>query len=44
MIQILQPQIYLDGTFESCCDCTIGTGGFLINYMNYIIESANTKK
>ncbi len=43
MVKLINPQIYEDGKIESCCDPTMGTGGFLITYLNYILHQANTK-
>ncbi len=43
MVKLINPQIQEDGKIESCCDPTMGTGGFLITYLNYILNQANTK-
>ncbi len=36
MIDIINPQIFNDGKIESICDITMGTGGVLISYLDYI--------
>ena len=33
MVKLIDPQIDADGKIESCCDPTMGTGGFLITYL-----------
>lgn len=43
MVKLINPQILPDGKIESCCDPTMGTGGFLITYLQYILNQANTK-
>lgn len=40
MIELINPHIYEDGSIESMCDPTMGTGGFLITYINYIINKS----
>ena len=40
MVKLIDPQIYSDGKIDSCCDPTMGTGGFLITYMQYIFKKA----
>ena len=40
MINLINPKINYDGTIESCCDPTMGTGGFLIEYIRVIQEKA----
>jgi type I restriction enzyme S subunit len=44
MVKLIDPQIYPDGTMDTCCDPTMGTGGFLITYMKNIMEQAENKK
>jgi type I restriction enzyme S subunit len=44
MVRLINPQIFPDGKIESCCDPTMGTGGFLITYLQYILQQARTKK
>lgn len=43
MVRLIDPQIYKDGKIETCCDPTMGTGGFLITYLKYILHQANNK-
>jgi type I restriction-modification system DNA methylase subunit len=42
MVKLIDPEIYSDGKIDSCCDPTMGTGGFLITYNKYILEKAKT--
>ena len=37
MIQYIDPKIFMDGTVESVCDPTMGTGVLLTSYIKYII-------
>ena len=43
MVQLINPQIYDDGKIETCCDPTMGTGGFLITYLQYILSLSKEK-
>ena len=43
MVKLINPQILPDGKIETCCDPTMGTGGFLISYLKYILEQAKLK-
>ena len=43
MVKLINPQIYPDGKIDSCGDPTMGTGGFLITYLQYILQQATTK-
>jgi type I restriction enzyme M protein len=43
MVNLINPQIHLDGTIDTCGDPTMGTGGFLITYLQYILEQAKLK-
>jgi type I restriction-modification system DNA methylase subunit len=43
MVKLIDPQIHPDGTIDSCCDPTMGTGGFLITYLNTILKQATEK-
>lgn len=36
MVEMIEPKVFLDGTFETCCDPTMGTGGFLLTFYKYI--------
>lgn len=40
MVGLIDPQIFPNGQIESCCDPTMGTGGFLIEYIRVIQEKA----
>ena len=44
MVDLIDPQINQDGTIESCCDPTMGTGGFLITYLQHLLKQANERK
>jgi len=43
MVKLINPQIYPDGKIDTCGDPTMGTGGFLITYLQYILQQANAK-
>jgi len=43
MVKLIDPQIYPDGKIDTCGDPTMGTGGFLITYLQYILQQANAK-
>ena len=43
MVKLIDPQIHSDGTIETCCDPTMGTGGFLITYLQTIMQQAKDK-
>ena len=43
MIDLIDPKLSDDGNIESCCDPTMGTGGFLIEYIRTIEKQAKTK-
>ena len=43
MVKLIDPQIYLDGKIDTCGDPTMGTGGFLITYLQYILEQSKIK-
>jgi type I restriction-modification system DNA methylase subunit len=43
MVKLLDPQIHPDGTIDSCADPTMGTGGFLITYLQTILVQAKAK-
>ena len=43
MVKLINPQIYPDGKIDTCGDPTMGTGGFLINYLQYILQQATAK-
>ena len=43
MVKLINPKIYSDGKIDTCCDPTMGTGGFLITYLQYILKKATTE-
>lgn len=43
MIHLIKPKIFDDGTVETCCDPTMGTGGFLLNYIKSISTQSKEK-
>lgn len=44
MIKLVNPQLHPDGTIETCGDPTMGTGGFLISYMQEILSQSKKKR
>jgi type I restriction enzyme M protein len=40
MVKLLNPQLREDGTFDTVADPTMGTGGFLISYLNEMIKQS----
>ena len=43
MVKLINPQIHPDGKIDTCGDPTMGTGGFLITYLQYILQQAPAK-
>lgn len=43
MVELIDPQIHPDGTIDTCGDPAMGTGGFLITYLQHILQKANLK-
>ena len=43
MIDLINPTVYDNGSIDSLCDPTMGTGGFLISYINDIIKKSKDK-
>jgi type I restriction-modification system DNA methylase subunit len=43
MIKLVNPQLHPDGTIDTCGDPTMGTGGFLISYMQEILTQSKVK-
>jgi type I restriction enzyme M protein len=43
MVKLINPQIYPNGKIETCGDPSMGTGGFLITYLQYILQQATAK-
>tara|TARA_B100001250_G_scaffold412517_1_gene443935 strand:- start:381 stop:2993 length:2613 start_codon:yes stop_codon:yes gene_type:complete len=44
MVKLINPQIHADGKIETCADPAMGTGGFLITYLQEILLKAKAKK
>jgi len=43
MVKLINPQIHPDGKIDTCGDPTMGTGGFLITYLQHILQQAAAK-
>lgn len=43
MVELIEPIVNEDGTIQTLCDPTMGTGGFLITYMKHILKKAELK-
>jgi type I restriction-modification system DNA methylase subunit len=43
MVKLIDPQIHEDGKIDTCGDPAMGTGGFLITYLQYLLHQANVK-
>jgi type I restriction-modification system DNA methylase subunit len=43
MVELIDPQIHPDGTIDTCGDPAMGSGGFLITYLHYILKQAKAK-
>ena len=43
MVKLINPQIHPDGKIDTCGDPTMGTGGFLITYLQDILQQATSK-
>jgi type I restriction enzyme M protein len=43
MVKLIDPQLHPDGKIDTCGDPTMGTGGFLITYLQYILKQSTTK-
>ena len=43
IIKLINPQLHADGKIDTCCDPTMGTGGFLIEYIRHIKKQATNK-
>ena len=43
MVKLINPQIYPDVKIDTCGDPTMGTGGFLITYLQCILQQAASK-
>ena len=43
MIKLIDPQLKIDGTIEKIFDPAMGTGGFLISSLRYLLHQSKTK-
>jgi type I restriction-modification system DNA methylase subunit/restriction endonuclease S subunit len=43
MVKLIDPQMHPDGKIDSCADPTMGTGGFLSTYLQYVLQQASSK-
>ena len=43
MVRLINPQLHPDGKIDTCGDPTMGTGGFLITYLQYILQQSIAK-
>jgi type I restriction-modification system DNA methylase subunit len=43
MVKLINPQIHPDGKIDTCGDPTMGTGGLLMTYLQYILQQATAK-
>jgi type I restriction enzyme M protein len=43
MVKLINPQMYPDGKIDTCGDPAMGTGGFLITYLRYVLQQSNIK-
>ena len=43
MVKLINPKIHPDGKIDTCGDPTMGTGGFLITYLQDILQQATAK-
>lgn len=43
MIDLIKPQVFDNGTVETCCDPTMGTAGFLITYLHKVQSIAKER-
>jgi type I restriction-modification system DNA methylase subunit len=43
MVKLIDPKIHSDGKINTCCDLSMGTGGFLISYLNHVLQDAKNK-
>lgn len=41
MVSLVDPRVFTDGTIETCCDPTMGTGGFLVSYLKDVTHKAS---
>ena len=43
MVKLIKPVLHKNGKIDTCCDPTMGTGGFLITYLQEILKQAKQK-
>jgi type I restriction enzyme M protein len=43
MVKLINPQLHADGKIDTCGDPAMGTGGFLITYLQHILQQATSK-
>lgn len=43
MVKLIDPKIHKDGKIDTCGDPAMGAGGFLISYLQYILQQASIK-
>jgi len=43
MVKLINPQIHKDGKMDTCCDPTMGTGGFLITILQHVRKQATSQ-
>jgi type I restriction-modification system DNA methylase subunit/restriction endonuclease S subunit len=43
LVKLVDPQIHPDGKIDTCGDPAMGTGGFLITYLQYVLQQATDK-
>jgi type I restriction-modification system DNA methylase subunit len=43
MMELIKPKLFDDGTIESCCDPTMGTGGFLLSMIKNVTAQSKEK-
>lgn len=43
MVNLIKPKVFKNGTIETFGDPTMGTGGFLITYLKYVLDKAEKK-
>lgn len=43
MMDLIKPKLFDDGTIETCCDPTMGTGGFLLSMIKNVTSQSKEK-
>jgi type I restriction-modification system DNA methylase subunit/restriction endonuclease S subunit len=44
MMDLIKPKLFDDGTIETCCDPTMGTGGFLLSVIKNVTAQSKEKR